>query len=153
MELNTKGRYAVMAMADLAKHGAEGAVPLSAIAERQKLSLAYLEQIFLMLRRSGLVESARGRSGGYRLGRPAGDIPIASIMTAVDEGTRMTRCSDGAPGGCVGHEPCLTHGLWHALGGHIEQFLASVTLQEVLDGIPPGKRTTSKPADNVMAAE
>ena len=65
MELNTKARYAVMAMADLAKHGDEGAVPLSAIAERQHLSLAYLEQIFLRLRRAGLVESARGRSGGY----------------------------------------------------------------------------------------
>ena len=153
MELNTKGRYAVMAMADLAKYGAETAVPLSAIAERQKLSLAYLEQIFLMLRRAGLVDSERGRSGGYRLGRPARDIPISAIMLAVEEETRMTRCSDGAPGGCVGHEPCLTHGLWHALGGHIEQFLANVSLQEVLDGIPAAKRMTRNTASKVMAAE
>ena len=71
MELNTRGRYAVTAMADLAKYGADGALPLSAIAERQQISLAYLEQLFLKLRRAGLVESARGRSGGYRLGRPA----------------------------------------------------------------------------------
>ena len=153
MELNTKGRYAVMAMADLAKHGVGAAVPLSAIAERQKLSVAYLEQIFLMLRRSGLVESERGRSGGYRLGRPACHIAVAAILTAVDEETRMTRCSDGAPGGCVGHEPCLTHGLWHALGGHIEWFLASVSLQEVLDGIPPEKRKPSKTVNKVMAAQ
>ncbi|HWK32529.1 MAG TPA: Rrf2 family transcriptional regulator, partial [Hyphomicrobium sp.] len=74
VELNTKARYAVMAMADLAKYGAEGAMPLSAISERQELSLAYLEQIFLRLRRAGLVESARGRSGGYALARPASEI-------------------------------------------------------------------------------
>ncbi len=80
MELNTKGRYAVMAMADLAKYGAVDAVPLSAIAERQQISLAYLEQLFLRLRRAGLVESARGRSGGYRLARPAAGIHIAEIM-------------------------------------------------------------------------
>ena len=71
VELNTKGRYAVTAMADLAKYGAGEAVPLSAIAERQQISLAYLEQLFAKLRRAGLVESARGRAGGYRLGRPA----------------------------------------------------------------------------------
>src|SRR3990170_2442800 len=79
VELNTKARYAVMAMADLAKHGAVAAVPLSAIAERQSLSLAYLEQIFLRLRRAGLVASARGRSGGYVLARPAGAIHIDEI--------------------------------------------------------------------------
>ena len=139
MELNTKGRYAVMAMADLAKCGGDGAaVPLSAIAERQNLSLAYLEQIFLRLRRAGLVESARGRAGGYVLARRAQDIAIAEIMTAVHEETRMTRCLD-ADAGCLGDQRCLTHGLWHALGGHIATFLASVSLQEVLDGIPANK--------------
>jgi Rrf2 family protein len=138
VELNTKARYAVMAMADLAKHAEHGAVPLSAIAERQNLSLAYLEQIFLRLRRAGLVASARGRSGGYVLTRPASFIPIAAIMKAVEEETRMTRCLDGDPG-CLGDQRCLTHGLWHALGGHIAAFLANVSLQEVLDGIPAGK--------------
>jgi Rrf2 family transcriptional regulator, iron-sulfur cluster assembly transcription factor len=139
VELNTKGRYAVMAMADLAKCGGDGAaVPLSAIAERQNLSLAYLEQIFLRLRRAGLVESARGRAGGYVLARRAQDIAIAEIMTAVHEETRMTRCLD-ADAGCLGDQRCLTHGLWHALGGHIATFLASVSLQEVLDGIPADK--------------
>lgn len=138
MELNTKGRYAVMALADLAKHGGTSAVPLSAVAERQQLSLAYLEQIFQRLRRAGLVESARGRSGGYVLARPAGDIRVAEIMAAVEEQTRMTRCLDGGTG-CLGEERCLTHGLWHALGGHIAAFLTNVTLQEVLDGIPAEK--------------
>jgi Rrf2 family transcriptional regulator, iron-sulfur cluster assembly transcription factor len=139
VELNTKARYAVMAMADLAKCGGDGAVvPLSAIAERQNLSVAYLEQIFLRLRRAGLVESARGRSGGYVLARRAQDITIAAIMEAVHEETRMTRCLDGDVG-CLGEQRCLTHELWHALGGHIAAFLSDVTLQEVLDGIPPEK--------------
>jgi Rrf2 family iron-sulfur cluster assembly transcriptional regulator len=139
VELNTKARYAVMAMADLAKCGGDGAaVPLSAIAERQSLSIAYLEQIFLRLRRSGLVESARGRAGGYVLARRAQDIAIAEIMNAVHEETRMTRCLDG-DAGCLGDQRCLTHDLWHALGGHIAAFLANVTLQEVIDGIPADK--------------
>ncbi len=139
MELNTKARYAVMAMADLAKCGGDGAaVPLSAIAERQSLSVAYLEQIFLRLRRARLVESARGRTGGYVLARRAQDIAISEIMNAVHEETRMTRCLDG-DAGCLGDQRCLTHGLWHALGGHIAAFLANVTLQEVIDGIPADK--------------
>jgi len=82
VELNTKGRYAVTAMADLAKYGAGEAVPLSAIAERQQISLAYLEQLFLKLRRAGLVESARGRSGGYRLGRPASATKPERVISA-----------------------------------------------------------------------
>jgi Rrf2 family protein len=133
-----------MAMADLAKSVGQGpgslgaAVPLSAIAERQNLSVAYLEQIFLRLRRAGLVESARGRAGGYVLARPARDIAISEIMQAVHEETRMTRCLDDDVG-CLGEQRCLTHDLWHALGGHIATFLANVTLQEVLDGIPADK--------------
>ena len=94
MELNTRGRYAVMAMTDLAKHGAGEAVALSAIADRQHLSVAYLEQIFAQLRRFGLVDSVRGRSGGYKLARPAREIAISEIMIAVEEETRMTRCLD-----------------------------------------------------------
>ena len=138
MELNTKARYAVMAMADLAKFGAVSAVPLSAIAQRQNLSLAYLEQIFLRLRRAGLVASARGRSGGYALARPAEAIHIDEIMKAVEEETRLTRCLD-AEIGCLNERRCLTHGLWHALGAHILAFLSNVSLQEVIDGIPVGK--------------
>ena len=152
MELNTKARYAVMAMADLAKYGEDGAMPLSAISERQSLSLAYLEQIFLRLRRAGLVESARGRAGGYSLARPAQSIRIAEIMQAVEEETRMTRCLD-AEVGCLGEERCLTHALWHALGGHIAAFLSNVSLQEVLDGIPAAKLAERPLPERELAAQ
>lgn len=139
MELNTRGRYAVTAMADLARFGVGEAVPLSAIAQRQHISLAYLEQLFAKLRRAGLVESERGRAGGYRLGRPAERISVAEIMRAVEEGIRMTRCAgeDSAP--CIPGKRCLTHGLWDALGDQIAGFLDSVTLEEVIGGIAPGK--------------
>ncbi len=139
MELNTRGRYAVMAMTDLAKYGADGALPLPAIAERQQISLAYLEQLFLKLRRAGLVESARGRSGGYRLGRSAATITVAEVMAAVEEDMRMTRCGGEAAKPCMPGQRCLTHGLWDALSEQIASFLESVTLQEVLDGIPAQK--------------
>lgn len=151
MELNTKARYAVMAMADLAKHGEGAAVPLSAIAERQDLSMAYLEQIFLRLRRAGLVASARGRAGGYLLARPARAIQISEIMNAVEEETRMTRCLDDEIG-CLHDKRCLTHALWHALGGHIAAFLSNVSLQEVLDGIPPAKLAERPQAQRELVA-
>jgi Rrf2 family transcriptional regulator, iron-sulfur cluster assembly transcription factor len=136
MELTTRGRYAVMAMADLARQRPEDPIALVAIAERQKLSLAYLEQLFARLRRADLVVSARGRSGGYKLGRAAADISIADILTAVEEETRMTRCSGEGDAGCLGETRCITHGLWQALGAHIAQFFSSVTLQDVIDGGP-----------------
>ena len=138
MELNTKGRYAVMAMADIAKHAESSssadAIPLSSIAERQHISLAYLEQLFLRLRRAGLVESARGRAGGYRLGRPASAISVADVMTAVEEEVRMTRCAGDAGVPCLGAARCLTHGLWDALGDEIGAFFARVTLADVVSG-------------------
>lgn len=139
MELNTRGRYAVTAMADLAKFAAGGAIPLSAISERQHISLAYLEQLFVKLRRAGLVQSERGRSGGYRLARAADRISVAEVMRAVDEGVRMTRCAgeDAAP--CVPGQRCLTHGLWDALGEQIAWFLDNVTLEEVIGGIALSK--------------
>ena len=148
VELNTKGRYAVTAMADLAKYGAGEAVPLSAIAERQQISLAYLEQLFGKLRRAGLVESERGRAGGYRLARPASSVTVADIMQAVEEGIRMTRCAGEDSPPCMAGRRCLTHGLWDALGDQIAVFLASVTLQEVLDGTP-GKLAVRMPTGSV----
>jgi Rrf2 family protein len=146
VELNTKGRYAVTAMADLAKYGAGDAMPLSAIAERQQISLAYLEQLFSKLRRAGLVESARGRSGGYRLARPAAGISVAEVLRAVEEGIRMTRCGGEESAPCMSGKRCLTHGLWDALGDQIATFLDSVTLQEVIDGIPTPKPMARLPA-------
>lgn len=154
MDLNTKGRYAVMAMADIAKHADVEAVPLSQIADRQRVSLAYLEQIFSRLRRAGLVESVRGRTGGYRLGRAASEIKVSEVMAAVEEEVRMTRCGGAdheAP--CLGTERCLTHGLWDALGDQIAHFLSRVTLQDVIDGIPEHLRAPSMSHDAAPRAE
>lgn len=132
MQLSSKGRYAVMAMADLARNSDGGVVPLAAIAERQKLSLTYLEQLFAKLRRAGLVDSMRGPGGGYRLASEAHDITIAAVMMAVEEPVKMTRChAEGI--GCVGDSKCLTHDLWRALGDRIVDFLDNVTLGDVVD--------------------
>ena len=136
MELNTRGRYAVMAMADLAKHGDQRSVALSEIAARQELSEAYLGRLFGQLRHAGLVESVRGRSGGYQLALPAEAIFVSQILVAVDEPTRMTRCIAGSDTGCVGEERCLTHGLWAALSRHIQNFLSDVSLRDVINGGP-----------------
>jgi Rrf2 family transcriptional regulator, iron-sulfur cluster assembly transcription factor len=134
MRLSTKGRYAVMAMADLAKRGGEQAVTLADIARRQDISLPYLEQLFARLRRSGLVRSVRGPGGGYRLARPAELTPVAEIVTAVDEPLEAVRCT-GLQGGCMpGGERCLTHDLWDDLGRHIHDYLTSVTLEDVVSG-------------------
>jgi Rrf2 family iron-sulfur cluster assembly transcriptional regulator len=133
MQLSTKGRYAVMALADIAKQGADDIVNLATIAERQQISLAYLEQLFLKMRRAGLVASFRGPGGGYALNREAGDISIAEIMRAVDEPVKMTRCSGDQDLGCLGYERCLTHELWDALGRQIVSFLDGVSLGDVID--------------------
>jgi Rrf2 family iron-sulfur cluster assembly transcriptional regulator len=135
MRLSTKGRYAVMAMVDLARRENEAArgVALADIAARQEISLSYLEQLFARLRRRGLVRSARGPGGGYRLARPAEATSIAEIVHAVDEPLRATRCQPGR--GCmIKGERCLTHDLWADLGDRIEDYLASVTLADVIGG-------------------
>lgn len=134
MKLTTKGRYAVQAMADIAAFGGAGAVSLPEIAERQGLSAAYLEQLFGKLRRAGLVESARGPDGGYRLARAAGAISVGAIVDAVDEEIRTTACG-GAATGCRGDGArCLTHDLWEELGRQIEVFLTAVTLDDIVAG-------------------
>lgn len=135
MRLSTKGRYAVMAMTDLARHGRGGAVRLSEIAARQEISPAYLEQLFARLRRAGLIVGARGPGGGYRLARAAAATSIVSIVTAADEPIEALRC-DGPDGhGCMTKgERCLTHDLWDALGRRIEDYLASVSLEDVVEG-------------------
>lgn len=137
MRLSSKGRYAVMAMADLARHSADPgvrAVALADIAERQDLSLAYLEQLFTRLRREGLVVSHRGPGGGYRLARPADQTAVADIVLAVDEPMETVRCKTAARGCMPGGERCLTHDLWEALGERIHSFLAAVTLDDVIQG-------------------
>jgi Rrf2 family iron-sulfur cluster assembly transcriptional regulator len=136
MRLSTKGRYAVMAMADLARHQDEPcrAVALAEIASRQEISLSYLEQLFARLRRKGLVQSARGPGGGYRLSRTAAETTIADIVHAVDEPLRATRCAEQGKGCMLKGERCLTHDLWEHLGDRIEDYLASVSLADVISG-------------------
>lgn len=134
MRLSTKGRYAVMAMADLARNGRERAVSLAEIAARQEISLSYLEQLFARLRKSGLVKSVRGPGGGYRLAKAAHETVVAEIVLAVDEPIRATRCSgQGTPRGCMmGGERCITHNLWEDLGAEIHAYLAAVSLEDVI---------------------
>ncbi len=132
MKLSTKGRYAVMAMTDIANVSSGTPVSLADIAERQEISQEYLEQLFSKLRRAGLVESVRGPGGGYKLARHADDISIADIVLAADEPLQVTRCEGDAIDGCVAGEKCVTHELWAALGRQIMGFLSAVTLGDVV---------------------
>ena len=134
MKLSTKGRYAVMAMVDLASHSHGQPVALADIAERQEISLSYLEQLFARLRRGGLVKSVRGPGGGYLLARGPAGTRVADIILAVDEPITATRCKTNSSIGCHSdHSRCLTHDLWAELGNQIHLFLSSVTLQDVVE--------------------
>src|SRR5579872_218987 len=134
MRLSTKGRYAVMALVDIAKHAQGTPITLAEIAERQLISLSYLEQLFAKLRSAGLVKSVRGPGGGYLLARGADGTRISDIILAVDEPIRATRCTPGAPTGCAGSKSrCLTHDLWEELGNQIHLYLSSVTLADVCE--------------------
>lgn len=148
MRLSTKGRYAVMAMADLAGHeGGTRPVSLAEIAKRQEISLSYLEQLFAKLRKGGLVKSVRGPGGGYRLSRPAAEMRIADIVLAVDEPLSATRCEPGSPKGCTGTTTrCVTHDLWEELGRQIHVFLASVSLADVVERRVLGRAKPCDPA-------
>lgn len=128
-----------MAMTDLAMHTGDGRVRLTDIAERQKLSRAYLEQLFLQLRQAGLVTSHRGPKGGYALARAPEDISISEVILSVDEPIRATRCADraGAPGCQVRGARCVTHHLWSRLGQHIHDFLNDVSLADVVADAAP----------------
>jgi Rrf2 family iron-sulfur cluster assembly transcriptional regulator len=132
-----------MAMTDIARHGDAGAVCLAEIAERQEISLAYLEQLFARLRKAVLVKSVRGPGGGYRLARPAETISVGQVVQAVDEPMHATRCDAASEVGCMaGGERCATHHLWAALGEEIEQFLDGVTLADVIGRRFPRRRKT-----------
>lgn len=157
MKLSTKGRYAVMAMVDLARQGANRPVTLAEIAERQNISLSYLEQLFGKLRKGGQVKSVRGPGGGYMLPRHPTEIRIADIIVAVDEPIKATRCTPGSPEGCMlDKSRCLTHDLWEELGNHIFSFLSSVSLEDVIEDRLLGignsfniNGQTILPADNI----
>ena len=130
MRLTTKGRFAVTAMIDVAMHGLGSPVTLSAVSERQKISLSYLEQLFGKLRRHGLVESVRGPGGGYNLGRSPELVAVADIIVAVDEPIDATQC--GGRENCHDDRRCMTHELWAGLNAHIFTYLRSVTLAELV---------------------
>lgn len=131
MKLTSKGRYAVTAMIDIALNQDKGAITLSLISERQGISLSYLEQLFAKLKKAGLVSSARGPGGGYRLSRIASEISISEIIRAVDESIDARKCTGKS--NCHGGEECLSHSLWTDLSDTIDSFLKSITLQGVVD--------------------
>ena len=161
MRLTTKGRFAVTAMIDLAGRQSDGPVTLAGIAERQKISLSYLEQLFGKLRRHGLVNSVRGPGGGYRLALDSNAITVADIIIAVDEPLDATQC--GGKENCRDEERCMTHELWTTLNAKMYEYLASVTLADLVDIqlkklggdvslLKDARRASSSPRFKVMSA-
>ena len=133
MKLTTKGRYAVMAMADLAANQNLKPVSLSEISQRQNISLSYLEQLFLKLRNEKLVKSIRGPSGGYILEKSPKDIKVSNIIFAVDEQVKTLNCKRESKKGCNGKTiKCITHNLWDDLENHINSFFDRVSLNDVV---------------------
>ncbi len=131
MRLTTKGRYAVTSMLDLAIHEKNAPISLADISGRQEISLSYLEQLFSRLRKQGLVKSARGPGGGYRLGLDGSEISVANVISAVDESVDATRCA-GLKNCHHEHDRCLTHDLWEQLSEEIYEFLNNISLAELV---------------------
>jgi len=151
MRLSTKGRYAVTAMLDLAINGRNGPVTLAEISENQGISLSYLEQLFAALRSKELVRGVRGPGGGYYLGKSADEISIANIICAVDEWVEFTRC--GGRQNCSGGARCLTHTLWDDLSSEIFNFLANISLGDLVRRNLGKKEEGEKQPLSVVARE
>ena len=133
MKLTSKGRYAVMAMADLAKINANKPTSLTEISLRQGISVSFLEQIFLKLKKNNLVQSSRGPSGGYLLTKSPNEIKLSSIIHAVDEKVKTVGCKKESKKGCTGKSvKCITHNLWDDLETHINSFFEKNTLNDIL---------------------
>ena len=133
MKLTSKGRYAVMAMADLAKNNVKKPTSLTEISLRQGISLSFLEQLFLRLKKNNLVLSARGPNGGYVLSKSPEEIKLSSIIKAVDEKIKTVKCKKNSKRGCNGKSiKCITHNLWDDLEIHINNFFEKNTLQDIL---------------------
>ena len=133
MKLTSRGRYAVMAMADLAKNNVKEPTSLAEISLRQGISISYLEQLFLKLRKNNLVQSSRGPSGGYVLAKPPGEIKLLSVINAVDEKIKTIKCKRESKKGCNGKSiKCITHNLWDDLENHINKFFEDNTLNDIL---------------------
>ena len=134
MKLSTKGRYAMVALADIALQPQGKLVPLGDISKRQDISLPYLEQLFVKLRRAKLVESVRGPGGGYRLARPASEVRIVDVLSAVDESVDAMQTGAGASGGLSGSRAqSLTNRLWQSLSAQVYVFLHQTRLSDVVD--------------------
>ena len=134
MKLSSKGRYAVMAMADLAKNHDPRPISLNEISLRQGISILYLEQLFFKLKQNNLVNSTRGPSGGYALSKSPDQIKLSNIISAVDEEVKMLKCNKNSKKGCNGKSvKCITHSLWDELGEHINLFFKQKSLEDVLN--------------------
>ena len=133
MKLTSKGRYAVMAMADLANTNANHPTNLTEISLRQGISISFLEQIFLKLKRNNLVQSSRGPSGGYSLTKSPEEIQLSTIIKAVDEEIKTVGCKKESKKGCTGKSTkCITHNLWDDLENHINSFFEKNTLKDII---------------------
>ncbi|MHB8708872.1 MAG: Rrf2 family transcriptional regulator [Desulfuromonadales bacterium] len=140
MKISTKAQYAVRAMVSISLHGEGRPMALHDIADREKISLAYLEQLFVKLRRGKIVKSVRGPGGGYLLARPAAQIRVDEIIDSVEESLVPVSCMD-ASGRCVCDDQCVSHGVWQGLGERIRQFLSSITLADLTrDAVQGNKR-------------
>lgn len=139
MKLSTKGRYAVVALADIALQPVDNLVTLSTISERQDISLTYLEQLFVKLRRAELVESVRGPGGGYRLAKPTSEIRIVDVLSAVDETVSALHTGAGASGAQSGSRAqSMANRLWEGLSAHVYVFLHQTRLSDVIEnGLAP----------------
>ena len=133
MKLTTKGRYAVMVMADLASNANVKPISLAEISVRQNISLAYLEQIFIKLKKNKLVKSARGANGGYVLDKVPSEIKLSSIIFAVNEEIKTLNCKKHSKKGCTNKSTkCITHNLWDQLDKHINGFFEKIKLQDIV---------------------
>ncbi len=134
MKLTTRGRYAVMAMADLAAFADDKPVSLTDISLRQNISLSYLEQLFIKLKEKKLVKGTRGSCGGYTLEKPASEIKIANIISAVDENIKTLQCKKDSKRGCNNKSSkCITHNLWFQLEAHINNFFEKKKLGDLIE--------------------
>ena len=134
MKLSSKGRYAVMALADLAKFDANEPVSLRDISLRQGISLVYLEQLFLKLKKNKIVNSVRGKKGGYILNKTASEIKISEVFLAVDEKVKTVGCEKHSKKGCNGRSAkCITHNMWDELEVYINNFFEKKKLSDLIN--------------------